>query len=254
MNPLRDTALVFRRYILQTLRNPVWMFFGIVQPIMYLVLFAPLLVKVASSAPGFPKGGAYNVFIPGLLVQLGLFGASGVGFGLISELRMGVIERFRVTPISRISLLLGRALRDVVIITAQSLLLVICAIPFGLTINAGGILLALLLIALIGLMTASLSYTIALAVKSEDAFAPIVFGATLPLLLLSGVLLPLQLAPGWLRTVAAFNPLKYAVDAARAAFNSHLTDIAVVQGFAVMLGLGIVAVVLAARAFGRAVA
>jgi ABC-2 type transport system permease protein len=244
MNPLRDTALVFRRYILQTLRNPVWMFFGIVQPIMYLVLFAPLLVKVASSAPGFPKGGAYNVFIPGLLVQLGLFGASGVGFGLISELRMGVIERFRVTPISRISLLLGRALRDVVIVTAQSLLLVICAIPFGLTINAGGILLALVLIALIGLMTASLSYTIALAVKSEDAFAPIVFG----------VLLPLQLAPGWLRTVAAFNPLKYAVDAARAAFNSHLTDIAVVQGFAVMLGLGIVAVVLAARAFGRAVA
>lgn len=77
MTPLRDTALVFRRYMLQTLRNPVWMFFGIVQPIMYLVLFAPLLVKVASSAPGFPQGGAYNVFIPGLLVQLGLFGASG---------------------------------------------------------------------------------------------------------------------------------------------------------------------------------
>ncbi|HEY8676219.1 MAG TPA: ABC transporter permease [Candidatus Dormibacteraeota bacterium] len=254
MTPLRDTALVFRRYMLQTLRNPVWMFFGIVQPIMYLVLFAPLLVKVASSAPGFPQGGAYNVFIPGLLVQLGLFGASGVGFGLISELRMGVIERFRVTPISRISLLLGRALRDVVIISAQSLLLIICAIPFGLTISGGGILVVLLLIALIGLMTASLSYTIALAVKSEDAFAPIVFGATLPLLLLSGVLLPLQLAPDWLRVVAAFNPLKYAVDASRAAFNTHLTDVAVAQGFAVMLCLGIIAVLLAARAFGRAVA
>ena len=69
MTSVRDTTLVFRRYILQTLRNPVWMFFGIVQPIMYLVLFAPLLVKVASSTPGFPKGGAYNVFIPGLLVQ-----------------------------------------------------------------------------------------------------------------------------------------------------------------------------------------
>jgi ABC-2 type transport system permease protein len=112
----------------------------------------------------------------------------------------------------------------------------------------------LLLIALIGLLTASLSYTIALAVKSEDAFAPIVFGATLPLLLLSGVLLPLQLAPDWLRTVAGFNPLKYAVDAARAAFNAHLSDVAVLEGFGVMLGLGIVAVLLAARAFGRAVA
>ena len=116
MRPMRDTVLVFRRYMRQTLRNPVWMFFGIIQPVMYLVLFAPLLVKVASSTPGFPEGGAYNVFIPGLLVQLGLFGASGVGFGLISELRQGVIERMRVTPVSRIALLLGRALRDVVII------------------------------------------------------------------------------------------------------------------------------------------
>ena len=141
-----------------------------------------------------------------------------------------------------------------VIIGAQSLLLVICAIPFGLTISVVGILVVLLLIALIGLLTASLSYTIALAVKSEDAFAPIVFGATLPLLLLSGVLLPLQLAPDWLRTVAAFNPLKYAVDAARAAFNAHLSDVAVLEGFGVMLGLGVVAVLLAARAFGRAVA
>lgn len=257
MKALRDTALVFRRYIKQTLRNPVWMFFGIVQPVMYLVLFAPLLVKVSSSTPGFPhfsQGGAYNVFIPGLLVQLGLFGASGVGFGLINELRQGVIERVRVTPVSRISLLLGRGLRDVVIISAQSLLLVLCAIPFGLTISIEGIVVVLLLIALIGLLTASLSYTIALAVKSEDAFAPIVFGVTLPLLLLSGVLLPLQLAPDWLRTVAAFNPLKYAVDGARSAFNANLTDAGVFEGFGVMLGLGIVAVLLAARAFGRAVA
>jgi ABC-2 type transport system permease protein len=254
MHILRDTSIVFGRYMRQTLRNPVWMFFGIIQPLMYLGLFAPLLVKVAGSTPGFPHGGAYNVFVPGLLVQLGLFGASGVGFGLIAELRQGVIERMRVTPVSRISLLLGRAMRDVVIITSQSLLLVLCAIPFGLTLSAQGVVVALVLIGLIGLLTASLSYTVALAVKSEDAFAPIVFGVTLPLLLLSGVLLPLQLAPDWLRTVAAFNPLKYAVDAARSAFNAHLTDVAVFQGFGVMLGLAMIAVVFAARSFGRAVA
>ncbi len=95
---------------------------------------------------------------------------------------------------------------------------------------------------------------LALAVRSEDAFAPIVFGVTLPLLLLSGVLLPLQLAPDWLRAVASFNPLKYAVDAARSAFNANLGDLAVAQGFGVMVVLAAVAVVLAARSFGRAVA
>src|SRR6266852_8599731 len=106
MNLARDTWLVFGRYLEIFLRNPVWVIIGVVQPALYLVLFAPLLESIAKS-PGFPAGGAYNVFVPGLLIQLGLFGASGVGFGLIAELRSGVIERMRVTPVSRFALLLG---------------------------------------------------------------------------------------------------------------------------------------------------
>ena len=254
MRMMRDVRLVFLRYMMQTLNNPAWVVIGIVQPILYLVLFAPLLVKVASSAPGFPPGGAYNVFIPGLVVQLGLFGAAGVGFSLIAELRQGVIERFRVTPVNRVALLLGRALRDVVIIVTQSLLLIVCAIPFGLKIDVRGTVVVLLLIGLIGLLTASIAYAVALAVRSEDAYAPIVFTSTLPLLLLSGVLLPMQLAPAWLRAVAAFNPLKYAVDAARAAFNHDLGSASVYQGFGIIIVLSVVAVLVAARSFSRAVA
>src|SRR6185503_7356449 len=111
----RDTWLMFRRYVGIFLQNPAWVVIGLSQPILYLLLFAPILKGIAN-APGFPQGGAYNVFVPGLLIQLGLFGASGVGFGLISELREGVIERFRVTPVSRFALLLGRALRDVMVL------------------------------------------------------------------------------------------------------------------------------------------
>src|SRR5262249_416067 len=113
MSVLRDTWLVFRRYLAITLRNPAWVVIGLVQPVLYLVLFAPLLQSVAA-VRGFPAGGAYNVFVPGLLVQLGLFGSAFVGFSLIAELRGGVVERLRVTPVSRLALLLGRALRDVV--------------------------------------------------------------------------------------------------------------------------------------------
>src|SRR6185312_7055368 len=110
MKLLTDTWLVFGRYWYLFIHNPVWVAIGVVQPLLYLILFAPLLKPLASS-PGFPPGGAYNVFVPGLLVQLGMFGAAGVGFSLIAELRMGVIERLRVTPVSRVALLLGRALR-----------------------------------------------------------------------------------------------------------------------------------------------
>src|ERR1700738_2517918 len=114
MKLARDTWLVFGRYFGLFIHNPAWVVIGVVQPLLYLILFAPLLNSIAKT-PGFPTGGAYNVFVPGLLVQLGLFGASGVGFGLIAELRMGVIERLRVTPVSRFALLLGRTLRDILI-------------------------------------------------------------------------------------------------------------------------------------------
>jgi ABC-2 type transport system permease protein len=194
------------------------------------------------------------VFVPGLLVQLGMFGAAGVGFSLIAELRMGVIERLRVTPVSRVSLLLGRALRDILSIVIQSLILIVLALPFGLSINPIGVVVVLALIALIGLLTASIAYAAALWLRSEDSYAPLIFTSSLPILLLSGVLLPLGLAPQWLRSIAAVNPLSYAVDAARAVFLGNLDDPSVVRGVALMAVLAILAIFLGARAFGRAVA
>lgn len=254
MRVIADTRHVFHRYLMQLLRNPAWVIIGVIQPLMYLALFGPLL-KSVNTVQGFP-GGAYNFFVPGLLVQLGLFGATGVGFGLIAELRQGVIERMRVTPITRISLLLGRGLRDVTLIVTQSLILVVAAIPFGISLSLVGVAATLALVGLLGLMMAAVSYSVALAVKSEDVFAPIVFTATLPLLLLSGVLLPIQdgVAPGWLVAIAHFNPLKYAVDGARAAFNGNLGGDAVWQGFAVIAALAVLTVSIAARSFSRAVA
>jgi len=170
MKLLRDTWLVFGRYFGLLIHNPVWIALGVLQPLLYLILFAPLLKPIASMR-GFGPGGAYNVFVPGLLVQLGMFGAAGVGFSLIAELRMGVIERLRVTPVSRVALLLGRALRDVISIVVQSLILILLALPFGLSIHPVGIVIVLALIGLIGLLTASVAYAVALAVRSEDSYA-----------------------------------------------------------------------------------
>ena len=253
MKLARDTWLVFGRYFGLFIRNPAWVAVGVLQPVIYLVLFAPLLLPV-SRLQGFGSGGAYNVFVPGLLVQLGMFGAAGVGFSLIAELRAGVIERLRVTPVSRVALLLGRALRDMLSIVVQSLILILLSLPFGLSIHPIGVVITLGLIALIGLMTASIAYALALWARDENTYAPIIFTSTLPILLLSGVLLPLGLAPQWLRNIAAVNPLSYAVDAARAVFRDQISDPSVIKGVVVMLVLSILAIVIGARSFGRAVA
>lgn len=170
----------------------------------------------------------------------------------MAELRYGVIERMRVTPTSRFAMLSGRSLRDVTILLAQSGLMVLVAVPFGLDIDALGAVLTLGLVALIGLTCSLFSYALALVFKSEDALAPVVNGVALPALLLSGILLPMTLAPDWLRTLASINPLTHAVDAARALFNGAWDDPQILVGTVITAVLCILALWVASRTFARA--
>ena len=110
-------------------------------PVIYLVLFGPLLDGAIKQAGAGVS--AYNWFVPGLLIQVALFGTAFGGFGLIAELRYGVVERMRVTPMSRTAMLLGRSLRDVVILLFQALIMIGLAIPFGLHIDVAGVVVTL---------------------------------------------------------------------------------------------------------------
>ena len=216
MTFVRDTWIVFSRAMRLSLRQPLWVLIGLMQPILYLVLFGPLLQTVAQTS-GF-QGDAWQVFVPGLLVQLGIFGGLFVGFGIIAEWRSGVIDRQLVTPAARTSIIAGRTLRDVVVITVQAIVLVGCSWLLGLRVPVGALLIGLVLVALLGAAFSFISNAIGIATKSEDALAPMVNTLALPILLLSGILLPMTLAPQWLQTVSDFVPIKHIVDAIRAAF------------------------------------
>jgi ABC-2 type transport system permease protein len=208
------------------------------QPLLYLVLFMPLLNGLGG-AKGLPSGKTVEVFIPGLLVMQALFGSAFVGFSLIDDIRTGVIERFLVTPVKRSAILLGRVLRDAVVLLMQCVLITLVAIPFGLSVNVGGFLLSLLLYALIGVTMASISYGFALIYKIEDPLAPTLNTITLPVSLLSGIILPLALAPIWLQDLAKINPFSYAVDAVRALFVGNFQNVEIVEGFAIISALAI---------------
>jgi ABC-2 type transport system permease protein len=224
MNFLRDTWIIFTRQMRLSLRNPVWVVIGLIQPILYLALFGPLLKSVVASTPGLPPGDEWQIFVPGLLVQLGIFGAAFVGFGLIAEYRAGVIERQRVSPASRVALLAGRMLRDIIVLLVQAVILTLVALPFGLRAPAGGIILAIVVVGGLGASFSALSYAAALRLKSEDALAPLFNGLAIPLLLLSGILLPMSLAPTWLRDVSDVNPLKHVVDGVRVFFRGDIAS------------------------------
>jgi ABC-2 type transport system permease protein len=239
MSAVRDTLTVFSRAMRLSTREPVWVVFGLIQPLLYLLLFGPLLSNISAS-PGFDSTNSWKIFVPGLLVQLGMFGASFVGFGLISEWRSGVIERMRVTPASRVSLLLGRVLRDVVVLFVQSTILVSTALLMGLRAPWWALGVGVLTVAMLGACFASVSYGIALKLKSEDAFAPLLNGLLLPLALLSGIFLPMSLAPLWLQRLSDANPVKHIIEGVRAMFRGELGSATALWG----VGLTVLLVVL----------
>ncbi len=251
MTTLFQIWLVFQRAMRQSLRNPVWVIVGIVQPVLYLALFGPLLQPIIASTPGFPPGDAYQILVPALLIQLGMFGSLFAGFSLIQEYRSGVVERMRVTPVSRTALLLGRSMRDVVVLVVQGILLTTVALFFGLRAPVLGVLIALVLVAIVALATSAASYAMALQLKSEDALAPLLNTIVLPLLLLSGILLPMTLAPAWLFGLSRINPFVYIVDAERAVFRGVLTGTTVTVGIVVGLALAALTVAWGVRTFQR---
>lgn len=253
MKLLRDTWLVYQRHMSLLLRNRTWLFFSLAQPVTYLLIFAPML-KVALAPVGADSyTDAYLTYVPGLLVAMCIIGGLYTGFTLLAELRAGVIERCRVTPIKRQALLIGRALREVTALLVQSVIITVLAVPFGLRAALGHILIAYLLLSLLALMATTLSYQVAMSVRNEGALGPMLNTVIQPVMLLSGVLLPLSVAPAWAQRIGDFNPFAWATDAMRAIFRGNVGDHVVWQGALIVGALAIVTVLWSSRQFSKTV-
>ena len=227
MTFLRECFIVFRRQLRMNLRNPAWVIIGMLQPVLYLLLFGPLLKPLVQQ---FGATNAYTFFVPGLLVQLGIFGAFFAGFSLIGEWREGVIEAERVTPASRTALLVGRLGRDLLQLLVQALILVALGLALGMEATAAGIALGIGLTLLIGGACAAASNALALTTKSEDVMAPVINMVMMPVLLLSGILLPMTIGPDWLRRASDFMPIRHIVDGVRSSFGGDFGASGVLWG------------------------
>ncbi|MFB6842552.1 ABC transporter permease [Streptomyces sp. NPDC056361] len=245
---LHDTALVFGRYARQTLRSPFQILFGVLMPLLHLLFFGPLLTGL----PLGREGDSWQILVPGLLLQLGLFGASFAGFSIIMEKGWGVFDRMRATPVSRLALLLGRVLRDAALFVFQAVLLVLVAVPMGLRAPVAGVLIGFGFVALLTASLASLSYTLALKLPSPQEFGPAVNTLAMPAMLLSGLMLPMALAPDWLDALSRLMPFRYLVDAVREAYIGHYTTPTMLYGVLVALAVTASAVTVGTRTFRSA--
>jgi len=253
MRTLRDIWLLFQRPFLQNLRNPSFVIVNISTPLMYLVLFMPLLKRL--SGPAFASGHIVQVFLPGIIALLFVTAGTGSVFPTIFELKKGLIERLRVTPTSRLALLTGPMLSWVAWTLISSAVIVALSVPFGFTVHAAG--LAVFAILLVLLLTVFAAWVTAVAVlmKGEiTSISGIVVGLNLPIILLGGVMLPLALAPTWLRALAHLDPLYYAVEAGRDLAAGAVATTAVGVAFAVLGPLAGLALWWAMRVYRKAVA
>lgn len=251
MKTTHEIRLLFQRRIRETLRDPVWIISGLATPLLYLALFTPLLNGI--KYPLFGTGNVLDSFVPGILALMAFGSGMGAGWIVIWELQSGVIERFRVSPVRRFSLLMGTVLRDILIFLVQALLTVLIASLFGFHIHWMGIIVALILFSLWTAVVSALSGSLGLIFKQIGGLAAVMTGIQLPLTLLAGVLLPLSLGPEWLRVIAHFNPMYYIVEASRILARGTIGSNTVLIAFVVILPLTVIALSWATNVYRKAI-
>ncbi|MCR2815793.1 ABC transporter permease [Microbacterium jiangjiandongii] len=245
---VRDTWNVLTRELRPVLRDPFSLIFSLLQPLVFLGLFAPLL----AGAAGGDVAGTLQWFVPGVLVMIVLFGTGATGSNLQYEMMTGSHERTLVAPLSRSALLVGRALKEVAPIVVQSIVIVAIAWPFGFRVDVAGFLMGLVLLAVFGVGLGALSYSLALATKDREwLFWGVQQALIFPLLILSGMLLPLDDGPAWMRAVAAVNPVNGVVQAERALLAGEVGAPAVLWGAVSALAVAAVGLGVGVRAMRR---
>jgi ABC-2 type transport system permease protein len=252
MSIVIETGLFFKRRLIENLRQPVWLLSGLITPLLYIALFAPLLKNL--SYPPLDTATVLDKFVPGILTLLAFGSGMGSGWTIIWELQSGVIERLRVTPASRFSMLMGAVLKDVFMFIVPGILVIVISSFFGFHVHIGGLAVLMLLLCLLTAVVSAWSGSLGLIFKQIGSLASVVSGLQLPLTLLSGVLLPISLGPQWLQNIAHINPMYYTVEASRVLADGVISSTETLTAFAVMIPLTVIVLWWATRVYRKAVA
>ena len=248
----KETFLFFKRKMLETLRQPVWVISGLMTPLLYILLFSPLLKNITQ--PPLSTATVLDSFVPGILTILAFGSGTGAGWVIIAELQSGVIERLRVTPASRFALLMGKVITDMIMFLVPAIIVIAISAAFGLEVHAGGLALLLLLLCMLTALVSACSGSLGLILKEVGSLAAVITSLTLPLTLLSGALLPISLGPLWLRVIAHINPLYYTVEASRVLSTGTIANTDVLLAFAVIVPLMALTLWWATSVYRKAVA
>jgi ABC-2 type transport system permease protein len=252
MTPLRQSWQVTMRGIRVFMRNPAYLAMTLTQPIIWLLLFGALF-KAVIRIPGFHGGSYIDFLTPGIVMMLAVSSAGWTGMGFIEDIHGGVMDRVLVSPVWRGAPNAGTVIYAALMIVVQTALIVLLALALGAHYagGVGGVLLLILVAALLGAAFASLSNGVAMLARQREALIGAVTLVLLPLTFLSTALMQESLVPGWIRTVAKFNPVNWAVVAGRAAAMQKIDWGLVGSRIGLLVALTLVCAMFATRAFTK---
>ena len=197
------------------IRDPTELLSLAIQPVLWLAVFG----QVLSHARGIEAGEAgYLAFMtPGILAQSVLFSAIFYGIAVIWERDLGVVHKLLVSPASRASLVLGKAVAADFRVIAQTVLVYVIALVLHVPVRTEPLAVVgvLLVVGLGSAIFSTFSLAMACIVKTRERFMGIGQVLTMPLFFASNAIYPLSMMPPWLERIATLNPLTYLVDALR---------------------------------------
>jgi ABC transporter DrrB family efflux protein len=247
-----DTLTLARRNLLVWMRVPAYIVFTVIQPVMFVLLFA-YVFGGAIPVQGVP-GGYVEFLLPGIIAQTAAFASFGTAIALAQELKKGVIDRLRSMPMARSAVLAGRLVAD----TARMLLtiLIIVGVGYGVGfsfLNGAVAAVAMVLLATVfGLAICLIAAYTGLAIGDEESVQAFGLIWLFPLTFVSSAFVPISTMPGWLQAFAKNQPVTYVVDTMRALALGGPVEANLLKSIAWLAGIFIVFGPLAVRAYRRA--
>ena len=244
-----DTLDVAGRNLRTLFRTPQALIFATVQPVIFVLLFR----YAFGGAIRVPGVSYVDFLMPGVFAQSVAFGAIGTAVGLSTDLRSGILVRFRTLPMARIAVLGGRTVADL----ARNLLVVVVmtgvgfAVGFRTSHGAGGLVAALGLVVVFAYAVSWAFVAIGLRVSDPEAAQAMGVPVVFLLVFTSSSFVPLQSMPGWLQAIGAHQPVNALVTAERALVLGGPAAHDVLISLAWSGGMLIVFAALAARTYAR---
>lgn len=220
---MRDSLVVAKRNLLRMLRIPEVVIFGLVQPIMFVVLFSYVFGGSINLPGAGQDASAYREFLMGgIFAQTVTFATAGASAGIAEDMQKGIIDRFRSLPMARGAVLTGRTFADLVQTALTLVVLAVVAVLLGWRFHEGLIkaLAAFGLLLLLGYSFTWIGALIGLSVRSPEAATSGGLVWLFPLTFISVAFVPSENMPGWLQPVAEWNPFSATVLAVRELFGN----------------------------------